>query len=191
WRPRECSIRPLAFQQGLATRRLPASSRKAGTCTAPHGLPRRLGQDARLALSIHRIPPVTVERRIRQMIEEGGGRAPAERVVREALGVQGARGVLARKLAEAALREMPGLALSGDDVVERAPPPAGRVVALALAPAATPTALPPAAAWLSIPPGGETAGEPVVIALSGPTWRTGAATLARDLAGAQVLALSA
>ena len=130
---------------------------------------------------------MSVEGRIRQMVADGGGSAPVDRVVKEALGVAGAPLPLARKLVESALKELRGLILDGDLIVERASPRASRLVALALAPVASPTALPPSAAWIPLPP----SGEPVVVSLAGESWRQGVASLAQDLAGVEVLALSA
>lgn len=134
---------------------------------------------------------MSVEARIRELVAEGGGRAPIARVVKEALGLAGAAGPLARKLAEAALREMRGLALEGDHVVARAIPRASRRVALALSPVSSPTALPAIAAWLPADDAPDPGAEAVVVPLAGDRWRDGVATLAKDLSGCEVFALSA
>jgi hypothetical protein len=130
---------------------------------------------------------VNVHDRIRQLIAESGGRVAIDRVVRDAMGVSGARGPLARKLVEASLREARGLVVDGSDVVERATP-GGRISVLALAPAPSSTALPTTAAWMDVSDG---ASRPEVVSLAGAGWREGVIRLARDLAGAEVHALSA
>jgi len=129
----------------------------------------------------------SVEQRIRNLVAEGRGRASLDDVVAEALGLPQARGVLARKLVASAIAPLRGLAVDGDHVVERAPGPSARRCVLALAPTRSKSALPAAAAWLDLSEGAE----PVVVALAGESWRHGTATLARDLAGCEVLALSA
>lgn len=130
-----------------------------------------------------------VHDRIRQLLGDAGGRLPVDRVVREALGLSGAKGSLARKLVEVTLREARGLVLEGDHVVERATP-RGRAVVLALAPAASSTSLPASAAWMEVEVAGHVS-RPEVVVLAGAGWREGVARLARDLAGAEVYALSA
>ena len=131
---------------------------------------------------------MSVHDKIRQLVSAAGGRLAADRVVKEALGLAGANPALARKLLEATLREMRGLEIEGSDVVERATPLGPRRVALALAPSASSTALPPTVAWIEVP---APKSGPVVISLAGEAWRDGIIGLARDLAGAEVHALSA
>ena len=129
----------------------------------------------------------SVHDRIRRLIAESGGRAAVECVVRDAMGLAGAKGPLARKLVEATLREARGLVLDGDHVVER-PTAGARIVVLALAPAASSTALPASAAWMEV---ASEVSRPEVVILAGDAWREGVVRLARDLAGAEVHALSA
>lgn len=129
---------------------------------------------------------MSVEARIRQLVVESAGRAPVERVVREALGVAGATGALARRLVQSALGDLRGLALDGDHVVERATPRMPRMAVLALSPVASSTALPATASWLALPAEGDP--ETVLLASS---WREGVAGLVRDLAGCEIFALSA
>ena len=131
---------------------------------------------------------MSVHDKIRQLVSAAGGRLAADRVVKEALGLAGANPALARKLLEATLREMRGLEIDGSDVVERAAPLGPRRVALALAPSASSTALPPSVAWIEVPAPKSGA---VVISLVGEAWKDGVIGLARDLAGAEVHALSA
>ncbi len=130
---------------------------------------------------------MSIEVRLRALVTACGGRAPIARVVSEALGVAGAPLPLARRLAASAVSDVRGLAMDGDHVVERALPRVERLVALALAPVRSPTALPAVAAWTPVP----ATGDPVVVTLGGDGWRDGVAMLARDVAGADVLALSA
>lgn len=134
---------------------------------------------------------------IRQLVEQGDGRASVERVVREALGVPAASGALARRLAESAVRDLRGLVVEGDEVVARATTPAaGRVAVLALSPPRTATALPPVGAWLEVGVAGGAergtgggAAETVVLAAG--DWRAGLRRLGDVLAGAEVFALTA
>jgi hypothetical protein len=153
----------------------------------------RLLPDERAGVSIHAGPfrgaarMSNVEQRIRSLVAEGRGRASLDVVVAQALGLPQARGLLARRLVASAIAPLRGLAVDGDHVVERAVGPAARRCVLVLAPTKSRTALPAAAAWLALHDGAE----PVVVALAGESWRDGTATLARDLAGCEVLALSA
>lgn len=129
-----------------------------------------------------------VHDRIRQLVSEAGGRVPADRIVREVLGLAGGNAMLSKKLLQATLRDMRGLELDGSDVVEGTAPMGVRRLALALAPAASSTALPPVAAWVESP---APASGPVIVSLAGDAWKEGVVQLARDLAGAEVYALSA
>lgn len=128
--------------------------------------------------------------RILALVKEAGGRVPAERLVREVLGMPAARGDLAVKLASSALREVRGLRVEGQDVVVGAPAPlSGQLAVLALAPSRSATALPPLLVWARL--GQDPRPEEVALPTDGEAWREGLVELARNLAGATVLALSA
>ncbi len=132
---------------------------------------------------------MSVETSIRELVAAGGGRVAVETVAQEALGLPGAKGPLARKLAASAVAPLRGLALEGDQVVERARKPAeGRVFAVTLAAPTGPTLLPPSLAWMEVPRGSV---EAELVRLDGTDWRERLAALGAELAGGQVLALAA
>jgi hypothetical protein len=129
------------------------------------------------------------EQRIRELVEQGGGRAPVEEVVQRALGVAGAGGALAHRLVEVAVRPIAGLVVRGDEVVSIAVPlQQARAVAMAVASTPSPALLPSAVAWVDLLPENAT---PRVESLRGEGWREVAARMARDLEGCWVMALSA
>jgi hypothetical protein len=132
---------------------------------------------------------LSVETRIRELVAEGGGRVGVETVAQDALGLPGAKGPMARKLAESAVAAMRGLALEGDQVVARArKPAAGRAFAVTLAAPTGPTLLPPLLAWSPVP---RESAEPEEIALDASDWRERLSALGGELAGGTVLALTA
>ena len=132
---------------------------------------------------------VSVETRIRELVAAGGGRVAVETVAQDALGLPGAKGPMARKLAESAVAALRGLALEGDEVVARArKPAAGRAFAVTLAVATGPTLLPPLLAWSAVP---RESAEPAVVPLDGADWRERLRAVGAELAGGTVLALTA
>ena len=130
---------------------------------------------------------MAVEDRIRELVAAGSGRAPIALVLKDALGVSGAAGPLARTLVESAVRGAAGLAIEGDDVIACATAPATLpLAALAVGRGASASSLPSSAAFTALPAGALT-----VARLEGAACCPGVSRLARSLAGTRVLTLHA
>ncbi|MEM7245252.1 MAG: nucleotide excision repair endonuclease [Acidobacteriota bacterium] len=131
---------------------------------------------------------MSVEDRVRELVEQGDGSCSVARVVTEALELPGAPPALHQKLAAAAVGPLRGLTIEGDRVVVSAEGPEQRpTFVMAVAAPPSPTRLPPLLALAEV----ESEEPARVVDLAGGGWREGLRQAIDDLRGATVLALSA